>query len=534
VLKTLKIAGHVAVDERDPHAHVNREPTVFSSGVTANNVIALSGSTFGASLINSNAATATTLDNGVAGVTFTNGGSGFTLANLNTDGVISVSSGAAAAQISLLGGNLGTVTITDGGSGYAVGDYIQLTGGLSLNDANQRITYRVATIGAGGSITSLNVNRIGTGYTSLPTGFITGTALSGGAAVGSVAGTGLALSFNDNFTVTGIRTTALGTDYTTAPTITTTVGSGLVATAVLSSVSLTGTTNSIGGAGDMTIKSAISGAGGGFEKIGAGRLTLSASNAYTGATRISAGVLEIGSTGRIDATSGITIDGPTAALAYNAAVPLTQPLTFTQGTLSGTGTIAKEVTVGTGRVISPGNSPGIQDYTSLHAWAPGGTYQWELNALTGSPGVNWDLVNVTSGTFDLSALSATPGGRFTLDLITLDAFDARGPLAGPYDGGAYTFAIASYDPENFLLPAGFTNTPGADLTGLFTFNDLVNWDGAKPQIADISVKINSTATGIDLVIVPEPGTIALAGLGIAAVAWASRRRSVASRLRRRA
>jgi hypothetical protein len=31
VLKTLKIAGHVAVDERDPHARVNREPTVFSS-----------------------------------------------------------------------------------------------------------------------------------------------------------------------------------------------------------------------------------------------------------------------------------------------------------------------------------------------------------------------------------------------------------------------------------------------------------------------------------------------------------------------
>jgi autotransporter-associated beta strand protein len=422
--------------------------------------------------------------------------------------VISVSSGGAAAQISSLGGSLGTVTLTSGGSGYAVGNFLDLTGGGALTNAR----YRVDAVDGSGAITAISVTNPGNGYTSLPTGYTRATG----------SGTNATFTFNNNFAVAGIRTTALGTDYTTAPTITTTSGSGLVATANVSSVSLTGTNNSIGGAGAMTIKSAISGASGGFTKVGAGRLTLSASNSYTGATRISEGILEIGSTGRINGSSGVTIAGAMAEFKYNSATAFTQPITFTQGTISGTGSINTAVTVGTNNVISPGNSPGIQAYTSLHAWASGGTYEWELNALTGTPGTAWDLVNVSSGTFNLSALNATPGNQFTLDLITLDALNAAGSLAVPYDGGSYTFAIASYNPTNFVLPTGFSNTPSADLTSLFTIN-LGNWQGVKPQISDISVKINSTATGIDLVIVPEPGSLALVGIGIAAVAWGLRR-----------
>jgi autotransporter-associated beta strand protein len=267
----------------------------------------------------------------------------------------------------------------------------------------------------------------------------------------------------------------------------------------------------------------IAGTGVSVNKTGSGLWRLTGNNSYTGATTVSAGQLHV-SAGNINSSSGITLNGATAELRYNSATALSAPLTLTQGTISGTGTIGTAVTVNTSDVISPGNSPGIQAYTSLHAWAPGGTYKWELNALTGSPGTNWDLVNVTSGTFSLGALATTPGNQFVLDLTTLGAGDVAGQLVNPYDGGSYTFAIASYNPANFLLPIGFSNTAGTDLTSLFTFNGLANWQGAKPQAADISVKINLTATGIDLVIVPEPGALALAGIGIAAAGYALRHR----------
>lgn len=261
----------------------------------------------------------------------------------------------------------------------------------------------------------------------------------------------------------------------------------------------------------------------GVAKVGSGRLTLASANSYTGATSVNAGVLEIGSAGSVNATSGITVDGSTAEFKYNSATALTQPLTLTQGTISGTGTIGAAVVFAAGDYLSPGNSPGTQAYTSQLTWSPLGTYQWELNSLTGVAGTNWDFVNVSSGTFNLSGLSATPGNQFVLDLITLDALNAAGQLAIPFDGGTYILPIASYNPANFLLPTGFSNTAGANLTSLFTIN-LGNWQGEQPQLGNVSVKINSTATGIDLVIVPEPGTIVFAGIGIAMAAWSVRNR----------
>jgi autotransporter-associated beta strand protein len=263
---------------------------------------------------------------------------------------------------------------------------------------------------------------------------------------------------------------------------------------------------------------------GSLSKTGPGRLVLSASNTYSGTTTISAGVLEVGSAGRINSSGRVTING--GELRYNANAGLSAPITFTQGTISGTGAIGSAITVGTGQFISPGNSPGIQPYTNGLTFAPGGTYQWEINALSGTVGTNWDAVNVTGVTGPLNLSGLTPSNKFNLDLITLTGSNTRGPLASPYDGGSYVFPIALYSsPSSLTVPVEFSNAAGSDLTSLFNIM-LTNWLDPKPNPADISVKVNDTGTGLNLIVVPEPATIALAGIAAACagvMAWRRRR-----------
>lgn len=270
---------------------------------------------------------------------------------------------------------------------------------------------------------------------------------------------------------------------------------------------------------NVTVAQSFSGTGG-ITKLGAGRLTLTGSSTYTGHTHVSGGVLAVGAAASLNSTSGITVNGSTAWLTYNSATALSQSLALTQGTLSGTGTIGTAVAIGSGVFHSPGNSPGIQAVAS-ESWNPGGTYVWELNSLEGSAGTNWDQITVT-GLLGLDSLSTT--NRFNLNLVTLTGSNTAGPLdIGYVAGSPYQFTIATFG--SLAVPTGFTTTANSDLSGLFAVN-LTGWQGTQPNPAQISVRVNSTATGIDLVIVPEPGAIALAAAGLGAmgiVRWKRRR-----------
>jgi autotransporter-associated beta strand protein len=258
----------------------------------------------------------------------------------------------------------------------------------------------------------------------------------------------------------------------------------------------------------------------GLTKRGTGTQILTGSNTYTGATRIDAGRLTVNSAGSINSTSGVTVNGAGAEFKYNSATALSLPLTLTQGALSGTGTIGTAVSVGSGAILSPGNSPGTQAFSAGLTWLPGGTYDWEINNATSTKGLDpgWDLIDVTGGTLNLASLSS--GSQFTLDLITLNGLTS-GSMANYTPGQPYTWQIVRTLAGGVVTPTG-TAAAGADLTSLFSLVT-TSW-ASGPVPSTVQVKVSADGAGLDLVVVPEPATLALAAAGGAVAVGAALRR----------
>jgi len=241
-------------------------------------------------------------------------------------------------------------------------------------------------------------------------------------------------------------------------------------------------------------------------KQGSGVLLLNGLNTYSGTTQITAGQLHV-SAGNINASSGITVNGAGAEFKYNSATALTKPLTLTQGTLSGTGTLNTAVTVGSNAIHSPGNSPGSQTVQS-ETWASGGTYLWEVNDWSGAAGTAYDQINVTN-TLDLTA---TSGSTFKIAVTGLTAGNAVGAVPNfsntarkaftiATSGSLTNFAVnklqidtASFSGSNALGNGGFVaGASGNDVT--LTFIPSAVYDlAATPNNAVILVGGTSTIT----------------------------------------
>jgi len=164
----------------------------------------------------------------------------------------------------------------------------------------------------------------------------------------------------------------------------------------------------------------LTSSGGSFAKSGGGTLTMTGTNTYDGATNITGGTLLV-SSGSINGTSGITINGSGAKYLHTSGTASDRTITLTQGTLDGTGTLGTvNVANLAGNVVQNGN---------------GGTSTLTIENLTFNGAATLNIAD--------SGAAITPGISVTGALITT-------PLSGTVTINASVFGNA-WSPTTYNL-----------------------------------------------------------------------------------
>ncbi len=168
------------------------------------------------------------------------------------------------------------------------------------------------------------------------------------------------------------------------------------------------------------------------------------------------------------------------------------------GTVSGNGTISGGFTMGPGGVLSPGTSPGLIASDGNANLGLGSTYAEDLagpNAVTG-----YDVLDVT-GTLAINAilsltLSYDPAPTDTFTIIRNDDVD---PITGTFVGL----------PEGAVIVAANTNN-----ANVYKFQITYQGNGISGPGNDVVLSVY----------VPEPGTMALAAMGVMGLMMRRRKR----------
>jgi len=217
--------------------------------------------------------------------------------------------------------------------------------------------------------------------------------------------------------------------------------------------------------GANTFAMAIGEAGGttALVKSGAGRWVLTGASTYTGGTNVTAGTLVVNG----------SLGGTTVSVASAA-------------TLGGSGTIGGPVSILAGGILAPGTSPGTLTVTNTLALDSASLLNFEVNAAdtTVGSGINDLITGVTDLTLD-GTLNLSGAG----DFLSLTA------------GTAWRLF---------------------DYSGSLTDNALTI--GSAPTLAaGLSFVVDtSTPNQVNLSVVPEPGPLLLAALGLAGAGWLAR------------
>ena len=242
-------------------------------------------------------------------------------------------------------------------------------------------------------------------------------------------------------------------------------------------------------------------AGGTVTLDGAGTVVFAgATTNYASATAVNGGMLQIASGASFTGAGAMGVNNG-AALRVDGTLGGSGTLTIGAGVLTGSGTVSRTFSLGSGATIAPGTGVGTLN-TVGETWAGGGAYRWEINSTAaGNSGVGsgQDLVSITGSL----SLSASAANRFTLQLRTLTAAGTVGMLDGFDPANSYSWklvttsgGITGFDPAAFQVDrSGFANAASGVFSVSQTGNDLY---------------LNYAA-------VPEPSTWLLVSLGVAGI-----------------
>ncbi|MGD9613688.1 MAG: autotransporter-associated beta strand repeat-containing protein, partial [Kiritimatiellia bacterium] len=217
---------------------------------------------------------------------------------------------------------------------------------------------------------------------------------------------------------------------------------------------------------DVTYAGAISGTGT-LEKNGAGILTLSGANTYSGNTTVSAGTLLV------------------SGSAANSAVSVASG-----ATLMGDGAIGALTVTGT---VDPGNSAAARTTLACGALTlnDGGAMRMDISAASGTAGTEWDLIS-SSG-----AIAANASGTYTIYIYgTPTGFSASSSYSWKVMGGTsvsdFSAGRFAVDTNNFL-----SATSGGSFAVAQDGNDLVVT--FTPGTPDAPAAFSATGTAADTV-----------------------------------